>query len=243
MSLSFINLECPKCGATLSVEEDRKQVFCSYCGAKILLNNDNEYVFRHVNEAEVKRAEYEQIIKLKELEIEEKRITEKREDKSRKIKGMVTFELSFFAASLFMFLLAKIGGPFDGIRPLAALFMVICLIGLLFLAALFFSEDNTEKKTVVHNIPVRQVNTTVVDRSINLGLINNKGVAVYRPTPKKKWVAFFLCLFFGCFGVHKFYEGKNIWGILYIFTFGFLCFGVFIDLIIILSRPREYYPK
>lgn len=58
---------------------------------------------------------------------------------------------------------------------------------------------------------------------------------------KNKWVALLLCFFFGVFGVHKFYEGKVILGILYIFTLGFFGIGCFIDLIIILCKPHYYY--
>ena len=59
---------------------------------------------------------------------------------------------------------------------------------------------------------------------------------------KSKWVAFFLCLFFGCFGAHKFYEGRVLLGIVYICTLGFCGIGVVIDLIILLFKPNPYYP-
>ena len=45
-----------------------------------------------------------------------------------------------------------------------------------------------------------------------------------------KWTAFFLCLFFGGFGAHKFYEGKIGSGILYLFTFGIFGIGWLIDI-------------
>ena len=38
--------------------------------------------------------------------------------------------------------------------------------------------------------------------------------------PKNKWVSFFLCLFFGLIGAHKFYEGRILLGILYILLRG-----------------------
>ena len=52
---------------------------------------------------------------------------------------------------------------------------------------------------------------------------------------KRKWPAFFLCLFFGHWGLHKFYVGKTGAGILYLLTAGLLGFGWFFDLIFILS--------
>ncbi len=59
---------------------------------------------------------------------------------------------------------------------------------------------------------------------------------------RDKWVALLLCFFLGIFGVHKFYEKKYLMGILYLFTFGLLTFGVIADLIILLFKPRYYIP-
>lgn len=58
---------------------------------------------------------------------------------------------------------------------------------------------------------------------------------------KNKWVAFFLCLFLGGIGAHKFYEGKVGMGILYIFTVGLFGIGWIIDLISLLFKPNPYY--
>ena len=60
--------------------------------------------------------------------------------------------------------------------------------------------------------------------------------------PKSKWVAFFLCLFFGVLGIHKFYEGRVLLGIVYLLTLGLCGVGVFIDLVILLFKPTPYYP-
>jgi TM2 domain-containing membrane protein YozV len=59
---------------------------------------------------------------------------------------------------------------------------------------------------------------------------------------KNKWVSFFLCLFFGVFGAHKFYEGRILLGILYLCTAGLCGVGVVVDLIILLFKPNPYYP-
>lgn len=60
--------------------------------------------------------------------------------------------------------------------------------------------------------------------------------------PKSKWVSFFLCLFFGIFGAHKFYEGRVLLGVVYLLTLGFVGIGVVIDLIVLLFKPNPYYP-
>ena len=59
---------------------------------------------------------------------------------------------------------------------------------------------------------------------------------------KNKWVAFSLCLFFGVFGAHKFYEGRILLGIVYLCTGGLLGIGVVISLISLLFKPNPYYP-
>ncbi len=51
--MKMISLECPKCGANLSVEKGRENYFCSYCGAKLLLHNENEYIHKNIDEAAV----------------------------------------------------------------------------------------------------------------------------------------------------------------------------------------------
>ncbi len=61
------------------------------------------------------------------------------------------------------------------------------------------------------------------------------------PREVNKWTAFFLCLFLGFFGVHKFYEGKAGIGTLYLFTLGLFGIGWLFDLIRILTKPNPYY--
>lgn len=56
-----------------------------------------------------------------------------------------------------------------------------------------------------------------------------------------KWVSFFLCLFLGPLGAHKFYERKIGMGILYLFTLGLFGVGWIVDIIVILFKPNPYY--
>ena len=59
---------------------------------------------------------------------------------------------------------------------------------------------------------------------------------------KSKWVSFFLCLFLGVIGAHKFYEGRVLLGIIYLLTAGLFGVGIVIDLIVLLFKPNPYYP-
>lgn len=86
MAVKFTSVKCPDCGAVLPIEEGRNQVFCSYCGSKIIMTNENEYVYRHIDEAEIKQAETERILKLKKMEMIEKKNEEAAKIKRIKIK-------------------------------------------------------------------------------------------------------------------------------------------------------------
>lgn len=74
--------------------------------------------------------------------------------------------------------------------------------------------------------------------NVNSG--NSVNVNVGGKNMKNKWVAFFLCLFLGEIGAHKFYEGKIIMGLVYLFTGGLLGVGWVIDTIILLFKPNPY---
>jgi len=50
---------------------------------------------------------------------------------------------------------------------------------------------------------------------------------------RRKTNTLLLCIFLGWLGVHHFYTGKWVWGLIYLFTHGFWGFGVVIDLIMI----------
>ena len=73
----------------------------------------------------------------------------------------------------------------------------------------------------------------VVVNVVNQNTNTNQFESQFGPQ-KSRWTAFFLCLFFGYLGIHKFYVGKKGMGILYLFTLGLLGIGWLIDTLVLL---------
>ena len=47
MSVSLISIKCPECGASLEIDRERKECFCSYCGNKLIID-DGSRTITHV---------------------------------------------------------------------------------------------------------------------------------------------------------------------------------------------------
>ncbi|MDO4479031.1 MAG: hypothetical protein Q4B73_08370 [Lachnospiraceae bacterium] len=132
MAIKLVSMKCPECRALLDVEENRKQIFCSYCGTKIMIQNDNEHIVRHIDEAGIKRSELNAMVRLKELELEEK-------ENERRRKGRYT-------AYIIACILLVVGIVSEIIvheNPLG-LFMILGAVYIAMFA--FFSSDDDKKK-------------------------------------------------------------------------------------------------
>lgn len=86
--------------------------------------------------------------------------------------------------------------------------------------------------------PIQQPQQIVINNNTINDIANGR---LHVGKPKEKWVAFFLCLFAGYLGVHRFYEGKIGSGVLYMLTGGLFGIGWLIDLIRIAIAPNPYY--
>ena len=133
--MKVISLKCPECSASLSVEESRDQLFCQYCGAKIVLQNENERIYRRIDEADVKRSETERLIRLKELEME----AVKREDEKASKRLKVKISLALVVAGIAM---AVFG---NDITPLIGL-MLMMGAGYIWLFSACSDDDKKSKK-------------------------------------------------------------------------------------------------
>lgn len=87
-----------------------------------------------------------------------------------------------------------------------------------------------ELKSSQSQVVINNTNTNV-NKNINQGYGRQKN----------KWVALALCICLGFFGGHKFYEGKILLGIVYLFTGGLFGIGLIIDFFSLLFKPNPYY--
>ena len=86
MAIKMIPVKCPQCGADLTVEEGRQSLYCQYCGARVIVQNENEHIYHTIDDAAVKQAETDRIVKLKQMELAEKKESAREKYKSFKIK-------------------------------------------------------------------------------------------------------------------------------------------------------------
>ena len=95
---------------------------------------------------------------------------------------------------------------------------------------------------VVCTLCGRQVETLVNAQAASPNIVinnanqntNTAAVNAAVSRQRSKWAALLLCLFLGCIGAHKFYEGKTGMGVLYLLTLGLFGIGVLIDFIALL---------
>lgn len=71
MAITFNSVKCPECGANLPVEKGRERLFCSYCGTQVIITNENEHIYRYIDEAGMVQADNSKEIRMRELSIEE----------------------------------------------------------------------------------------------------------------------------------------------------------------------------
>lgn len=71
----------------------------------------------------------------------------------------------------------------------------------------------------------------------------NPGAGGFNRKLKNRNISILLCVLFGIFGAHRFYEGKIATGILWLCTIGgFFGIGCLIDFLILINKPKYYEP-
>ena len=90
------------------------------------------------------------------------------------------------------------------------------------------SEFEIEKSKIMNPPQIAPISNHIPIQ-INNHVNSSNGV------PKSKLVTFILCLFLGFFGIHRFYTGHIITGILYMLSLGFFGIGIVIDILYIIT--------
>lgn len=89
MDTKIVEARCPGCGAAVQFESGQKKAFCNYCGSPVTVEDAEEHVTRNIDEADLKRAETEQLIRLKELELREREMEREARTKPLKTGGCI----------------------------------------------------------------------------------------------------------------------------------------------------------
>ena len=145
--MKVISLKCPECSASLSVEEGRDQLFCQYCGAKIVLQNENERIYRRIDEADVKRSETERLIRLKELEMEAAKQEDEKASKRLKVKISLALVVAGIAMAVFgNFLGEASGNPDSSFYAMSIIGIMLPMIALPCLIGAFDDDKKSKKK-------------------------------------------------------------------------------------------------
>lgn len=140
MGIELISIKCPECGAMLEIESNRQQAFCTYCGAKVILHNENEHVFRHIDEAGIKQAETDRMVQLKHMEMAERQMQIDEKDKKFRIKlAMILGVIGAFMSILGVFLGSASG---DGDSP----FYYVAIFGFFAVGGAVALFGSTKKK-------------------------------------------------------------------------------------------------
>ena len=132
--MKLISLKCPECSSNLQIEEGRDKCFCQYCGAEISLNDYySSHIYRKVDEARIKEAEYKKEVRLKELEVEARRT---KSSIVRVVVKLIAFAILVIVAAIFD-VVGSTNFDLRGLANTAALILVMAPIVLIFL---FLSE-------------------------------------------------------------------------------------------------------
>ena len=145
INMKLISLKCPECSSNLQIEEGRDKCFCQYCGAEISLNDYySSHIYRKVDEARIKEAEYKKEVRVKQAEIDKEVRLKELEVEARRTKSsiirvvvkLIAFAILVIVAAIFD-VVGSTNYDLRGLANTAALILVMAPIVLIFL---FLSE-------------------------------------------------------------------------------------------------------
>lgn len=141
--MKVVSLTCPGCGANLSIEDGRKQCFCQYCGMKIMLD-DESITYRTVDEARIKEAEVQAMLKMKEMEQKNKQIELYNQSIKYRVIASIIIGIIFCVTAVIGFSVESLKGMlFITLMTMPAIMMVWVIAN----PTIFESDETNNEKT------------------------------------------------------------------------------------------------
>lgn len=110
--MKMYQLNCPACGATVEIEQDRKSCYCSYCGSKIYMDDgvkrveitkNINYHKTYTDEARIRESEAKERMQDKKYAADKEKWERKEKSKSRAaIRGFLIAAICVVAYFLFI---------------------------------------------------------------------------------------------------------------------------------------------
>lgn len=123
MSIEIKKVQCPYCGASVDSTGFTESVTCPYCDQKIIISNENEFIYREIKDAEIRKTDAEYQLELKRLEIAEKERLAR--EKKTKYKIIASIILGIIGAISFFFTSSE--------TPQLPVIGFVCLISVLYI--------------------------------------------------------------------------------------------------------------
>lgn len=98
--VELISLTCPNCSATMQIENNRKEAYCTYCGTKMLVHNSNEKVVHHIDHAAMAMVDAQLEVELQRMKMvaDERRRQDEKEKKDSIISTIIGLPIFLFFA-------------------------------------------------------------------------------------------------------------------------------------------------
>lgn len=165
MAIQFVTIKCPECSADLQIEDGREYAFCTYCGARVMIANDNEHIYKMIDEARIKQAETDRMVRMRELDMDEKTSV------SKKVLVVV-----WLTVSIALVVVGMIGLGFNK-EDMGIMSLILGINVALWGAMGLFANDSKKKKKRKANEDEVAITTAMMDC---VDYHYNKAVILYK---------------------------------------------------------------